>query len=240
MRLRDEAALLVLPVALFVFVSSQTGMNEHLRYVLPVFPFFQVWIGRLGPTLDAARRHAAPLRLRAVAGLVIAGLAWGTVSSLLCVPHSLAYFNETVGGRWNGWQHLVSSNVDWGQDLIALERFIAEHPEAAGLALAYEEGLNPANVGIDCTPMTPEHTAQLLATPDWDTPGDGWSYYAFGATAAAGYDSHIVPPALTARLAAAKPFARIGDTTMVFRVRKQAETPATAADSPPTAPSRSE
>jgi hypothetical protein len=208
-------------VALFAFVSSQTGMNEHLRYVLPVFPFFQVWIGRLGPTLAAARRHAAPLRLRAAAGLVIAGLAWGTVSSLLCVPHSLAYFNETVGGRWNGWRHLVSSNVDWGQDLIALERFIAEHPETAGLALAYQGGLDPTHVGIASRPMRPDDTLRLLAAETWNLgPETEWDYFAFGGTSAAGYDRSIVPPALESRLATEKPFTRIGDATVIHRIPK--------------------
>ena len=220
-RFRDEVALLVLPVALFAFVSSQTGMNEHLRYVLPIFPFFQVWIGRLGPTLDAACRHAAPLRLLAAAGLVIAGVAWGTVSSLLCVPHSLAYFNETVGGRWNGWRHLVSSNVDWGQDLIALERFIAEHPEAAGLALAYQGGLDPTHVGIASRPMRPDDASRLLAAETWNSgPGTDWDYFAFGGTAAAGYDRSVVTPQLTSRLAREEPFARIGDATVVHRLPK--------------------
>jgi hypothetical protein len=200
-----------------------------------------VWIGRLGPTLDAAFRKSpsAPVSTRAAALLTGVGLAWGIGSSLLSVPHSLAYFNETVGGRWNGWRYLVSSNVDWGQDLIALDRFIATHPDAKGLTLAYYGGLEPSKVGIDCKPMRPEDADRLLALPDWEAAENGWDYYAFGATPAAGYNPAIVPPALVARLAATEPYARIGDAMMVFRVAKPtASEPATAPEA--TGPSRSE
>jgi len=155
------------------------------------------------------------------------------------VPHSLAYFNETVGGRWNGWRHLVSSNVDWGQDLLALDHFIATHPDAKGLTLAYYGGLEPSKVGIDCVSMRPDDADRILALADWDAPGYGWTYFAFGATPAAGYNPAIVPPALVARLAATEPFARIGDAMMVFRVAKSAVSEE-ATGSEPTGPSHSE
>jgi hypothetical protein len=44
--LRDEFILLFPGLFIFAFVSSQTGFNEHMRYVLPAFPFFFVWIGQ--------------------------------------------------------------------------------------------------------------------------------------------------------------------------------------------------
>tara|TARA_R110002049_G_scaffold46487_2_gene135233 strand:- start:2977 stop:4680 length:1704 start_codon:yes stop_codon:yes gene_type:complete len=45
--IRDEVFLLTPAIAIFSFVSSQTGINEHFRYVLPVFPFIYIWIGRV-------------------------------------------------------------------------------------------------------------------------------------------------------------------------------------------------
>ena len=126
-----------------------------------------------------------------------------------------------MGGRWNGWRHLVSSNVDWGQDLIALERFIAEHPEAAGLALAYQGGFDPKHVGIASRSMRPDDASRLLAAETWNSgPATEWEYFAFGGTAAAGYGRSVVPPKLTSRLATEKPFARIGDATVVHRIPK--------------------
>src|SRR5262249_39758315 len=43
----DEWALLVPAIALVAFVSSQTGFNHHMRYVLPAFPFLFIAAGRL-------------------------------------------------------------------------------------------------------------------------------------------------------------------------------------------------
>jgi hypothetical protein len=43
---------------------------------------------------------------------------WFLASSLWIYPHSLSYFNETVGGPLNGSKHLLGSSVDWGQDLF--------------------------------------------------------------------------------------------------------------------------
>src|SRR5262249_37711373 len=64
-------------------------------------------------------------------------------------PHSLAYFNELVGGPEGGHAHLEGSNIDWGQDLLRLKRWLDEHPEAKPLKLAYFNHFDPRIIGID-------------------------------------------------------------------------------------------
>jgi hypothetical protein len=48
---------------------------------------------------------------------VATSFSWFVASSLWVYPHSLSYFNESIGGPLNGPKHLLGSNVDWGQDL---------------------------------------------------------------------------------------------------------------------------
>jgi hypothetical protein len=48
--------------------------------------------------------------------LVASSVCWMIASSLWIYPHSLSYFNESIGGPLNGHKHLLGSNVDWGQD----------------------------------------------------------------------------------------------------------------------------
>jgi hypothetical protein len=48
-------------------------------------------------------------------GVLLVG--WLVASSLWIYPHSLSYFNEAIGGPLNGAEHLLGSNLDWGQDL---------------------------------------------------------------------------------------------------------------------------
>src|SRR5205823_7999770 len=111
-------------------------------------------------------------------GLLLGGfLAWGAVSSLSVYPHSLAYFNEVAGGPENGHDHLVNSNIDWGQDLLYLKAWLDEHPEARPLGVAYCNVVGPQLGGIkefdlppkgpdgpctiDIDPRSEEHTSEL-------------------------------------------------------------------------------
>ena len=112
-----------------------------MRYVLPIFPFVFIWIGRIGPFLD--RKHWI------ITGIAGIALTWSVVSSLLVYPHSLSYFNEFVGGPIGGPKHLIHSNVDWGQDLLFLKKWIDQHPETRPMKLAYFGSFDPKHAGIE-------------------------------------------------------------------------------------------
>jgi Dolichyl-phosphate-mannose-protein mannosyltransferase len=43
----DDLAVLAPAIAVFLLVSSQTGFNRYLRYVLPAFPFLFVWASQV-------------------------------------------------------------------------------------------------------------------------------------------------------------------------------------------------
>ncbi len=42
-------------------------------------------------------------------------------------PHYIAYFNELAGGPEGGYRYVVDSNLDWGQDLKRLARFVEQN-----------------------------------------------------------------------------------------------------------------
>ena len=53
-----EELILVLPaLSIFVFVSSQTGFNHHMRYILPAFPAMFIWISKIGRLFDGQFRN---------------------------------------------------------------------------------------------------------------------------------------------------------------------------------------
>jgi 4-amino-4-deoxy-L-arabinose transferase-like glycosyltransferase len=150
---RDEFYLLFPGVTLLAFVSSQTGINEHMRYVLPIFPFFYIWVGQVTPSILAAgiamsRTTFAPRHFGGI--VVVACLIWSVGSSLFYFPHTLSYFNEVVGGPTNGWKHLANSNVDWGQDLILLQKWIDENNrDGMQIHLCYFGPTNPMDLGLN-------------------------------------------------------------------------------------------
>jgi hypothetical protein len=125
---RDELAIYLPGVAILILVSSQTGFNHHMRYALPAIPFFLVGAGKLAAFVRPWHWLAGSL----VAGLVL----WAGVSSLRVYPHSMSYFNEIAGGPENGHAHLIDSNIDWGQDVFFLKKWMDAHPEARPMRMA--------------------------------------------------------------------------------------------------------
>jgi len=116
--------MLLLPaVAVFLLASFQHRYTTHFRYVLPAFGFAFVFMGR------AYRQPSTKRQKLLVAALVV----WTVVSSLNVFPHSLSYFNELAGGPRCGHNHLVDSNIDWGQDLFRLKAWYDQHREARPL-----------------------------------------------------------------------------------------------------------
>jgi 4-amino-4-deoxy-L-arabinose transferase-like glycosyltransferase len=111
---RRDSLVLLAPGALIVAIASfETGINHHMRYVLPFFGFGLVLLGASFLFLINGRNL---LRIPTAALLL-----WSICSSAFIYPHSLAYFNELAGGPQNGHRHLLHSNIDWGQDLLMLK-----------------------------------------------------------------------------------------------------------------------
>ncbi len=144
---RDELVLLAPAVVVLTLVSSQTGFSHHLRYVLPIFPFVLIWTSKVA--------RAVELKHWKIASLAGAALVWLVGSSLYCYPHSLSYFNELVGGPKGGHYHLLDSNIDWGQDLLYLNRWLEKHPEARLNGFAFFNCYGPGDVGMDNYPDPP-------------------------------------------------------------------------------------
>jgi hypothetical protein len=109
--------------------------------LLPIFPFVSISTGKLAGYFDRRRWT--------LGALVAALLLWGVSSSLAVFPHHLSYFSELAGGPDNGYKYLADCNMDWGQDLLFLKRWLNEHPEAKPLRLAYFGSVDPRVVGIE-------------------------------------------------------------------------------------------
>lgn len=164
---KDEVVLLLPPLAVLAFVSSQTGFNHHLRYVMPAFPFAFIFAGGvIGPALRASRWMALPVAM---------ALAWAMSSSLAVYPHNLSYFNELAGGPENGHKFMLNSNISWGQDLFFVREWLDAHPEAKPLRLAFYGGVDPRLAGVEmalppCVPRPRTPSTPQRPTP----PGPGY------------------------------------------------------------------
>jgi hypothetical protein len=148
----DELLIWLPAGTILLLISSQTGINSHLRYLLPLFPFLFICISRVGLLLVESGiplDRKGPLTRLSGAAIVVVAVGVNVLSTVRIHPHYLSYFNELAGGPENGWRHLLESNIDWGQDLLFLKRWVKEHPEACRLRLAYYGGIDPHLVGLD-------------------------------------------------------------------------------------------
>ena len=128
---RRVEGLVFLPLLLFFALSMTQTINIGHRHLLPVYPFVLVIAGRIAALAFGPRARYAPLRVGV--GLLCLWQAGATARSF---PHYLAYFNELVGGPKNGWKYLVDSNLDWGQELPGLRKWMARRG-VARVKLAY-------------------------------------------------------------------------------------------------------
>ncbi len=145
-RLRSGIACCLLPAGVLLLAASWSGMQLGIRYVLPVLPLLFLFAARIVEDWTWPAH-----RFRTVALIVLLAIfdPWHVH------PEYLAYFNELAGGVEGGREHLLDSNLDWGQDLHELKRFLDEHP-VEPLSLAYFGTLPPESLGIHYQPPPPQ------------------------------------------------------------------------------------
>ncbi len=68
-----------------------------------------------------------PLPKKIMFGMGMLVLVWNGIEVLRIHPHYLEYFNSLIGGPKYGHYYAVDSNLDWGQDLLHLKRYLNEH-----------------------------------------------------------------------------------------------------------------
>lgn len=109
----------------FLGIYWLTSLTSHLqigvRHLLPVFPFTMILVSA---TIINWLKEPY-LKIKSL--FLIFLLGWQAISIIKIYPHFLAYFNELVGGPDNGYIYVTNSNLDWGQDLKRLKKWIEEN-----------------------------------------------------------------------------------------------------------------
>ena len=121
-------------------MSFLTDINLGLRYVLSILPYIFISTGKVVPW--ATSRSGSS---RYVFSAVIIGLLGLTITaSMWIAPHYLAYFNWASGGPDRIPPRMIDSNLDWGQDLVGLQKWWLETIPDQPIGLAYFGQINPS------------------------------------------------------------------------------------------------
>jgi hypothetical protein len=186
---------------LFYFVVSMTGgINIGMRHILPVYPFLYV----------AAAAILASLQWRRAARYAMIGLGLLQVAECASIsPDYLAFFNPLAGGPGNGPRYLVDSNIDWGQDIKKLVKWLDAHGTRR-CRVAYFGNAQMRYYGID----------ELGFPPPLDQKGwDEVDQYAVASVTP--LNGVYVPLSTLAPLRLKEPIAKIGWSMYVYDLRKR-------------------
>jgi hypothetical protein len=136
---------------LYAAFAITAQLNIGHRHLLPIYPALFV--------ASAAVVRLFAMKQRAIfAGAIVILLAWQVGESFAVRPNYLAYFNQIAGGPGGGYEHLVDSSLDWGQDLPALKEWIDNHNSAVDqkpVYLAYFGTADPRAYEINAESIVP-------------------------------------------------------------------------------------
>ena len=122
-----------------LIVVMPSALNLGVRHVLPVYPLLAIWA-------SSCFRDDVTSRFRSLTVIALLLVGWHGVESWLAHPDYLPYFNQSVRGREH--EILGDSNLDWGQDLFRLARYV-ETNEIKDLSLNYFGTTSPEAVGLN-------------------------------------------------------------------------------------------
>ncbi len=181
----DEMLVVAPGLAVVIFVSCQTGFSAHSRYIIPALPFFFVWTSKVGRVFGMCPftrwRHVfASTVVAAMTWSVGSSLTifphslsyFNELTSVLSTPGDMSYpkplresdhkHNEfsairrgICAGPRNGPRHLLDSNIDWGQDLFFLKKWLDKHSDVKLDGLAFDNSYPATLAGIPETPRPP-------------------------------------------------------------------------------------
>ncbi|MCG3148156.1 MAG: hypothetical protein PCFJNLEI_01598 [Verrucomicrobiae bacterium] len=203
-KLLNTPVYILLPSLIIVGISMTQKLNIGLRHILPVYPLM---------LMVAAIAAAWLIRRnwRVAIGCLAAAIALLAVEVRRAYPSPLAFFNVFVGGPQNGDKYLVDSNLDWGQELKGLKRWMDSN-EVKHIHLCYFGSADPAYYGIQYTPLPGNGFMDAGKLPT--EPG----YVAISATNLRGVYFTEQLRQFYAPLLKQKPVRRIGYSILIYRV----------------------
>jgi len=128
---------MVLWLLIYWSTSIKSNLNIGVRHLLPAFPFSIILTAKgIVFWLENTKYKKLAFSLLTIL------LLWQAISVLKVYPHFLAYANEIVGGPNEVYRYTVDSNLDWGQDLKRLKKWVEEN-KIEKIYLDYFGGGNP-------------------------------------------------------------------------------------------------
>ncbi|MBW1862657.1 MAG: glycosyltransferase family 39 protein [Deltaproteobacteria bacterium] len=129
-------------IGFFTYFSFFTHIPIGIRWLLPIFPLLFLAAGYLFKTRLMRGKWASLFTTLMIIGYL--------TPAIFVFPNYLSYFNLAAGGSSKGHRWLIDSNLDWGQDLPGLKKYM-EQKGIKKINLGYFGRVDPKIYGIDYT-----------------------------------------------------------------------------------------
>ncbi len=215
-RWRDQPKLFLLyALGVFFGVSFLSKQHVGIRHVILLYPILFVFISSLIRSL-VCRVHSLKIA-KIIVLIVLCG--WYVFESMTHWPDYLSYFNNVIGKRENAYRHLVDSNLDWGQGLFQLKKFM-DRENISRIKLVYFGTARPEAYGINYE-LLPSTFAQHLVRVGQACPGDFGSIPARGILAVSATDLtgvYIGGPGTYSWLRNYTPWEHLSGSIFIYRI----------------------
>lgn len=114
----DEFAM-IMWLLLYWTYSIRSTLNIGVRHLLPTYPFAILLVS--GQISRIMKKSKLALWLAVIL------LVWYVGENIRVFPYYITYFNQIVGGPSGGYDYVVDSNLDWGQDAKRLALWVKQN-----------------------------------------------------------------------------------------------------------------
>ncbi len=135
-----EEFIFILSIFIYLVVTSLSKMQIGHRHILPIYPLMLYLICISFNNFDKIKI------------LYYILTCWLVFLSFSVHPWYLSYFNEFIGGSRNAWKYFTDSNIDWGQGLKELGKWVREN-NVNGIYLSYFGTADPHYYHIKYRPI---------------------------------------------------------------------------------------
>jgi len=116
----------MLPGVFYLALTMTSHLNIGVRHLLPMFSFAAIaGAGFVSAVIECGLKRSRGLGVAVAAVALVPCL----VIAVSAFPNYLTYFSPLAGGAARGWQMLSDSNVETGQEVKPLARYLKDHGE---------------------------------------------------------------------------------------------------------------
>ncbi len=157
--------LIIYPL-IYLTVSLTGALNLGYRHLLPILPFIYMLLGiSVSSTVKGKWLHY----------FYFYAVIWQIGTAVISWPDYIPYFNLFAGGTSKGYQYLADSNVDWGQGLKAVNKYLVDNEIEQPYISAFTPFVDPTySYGLQATLLPPQRGESVpLVLPQRYNPEPG-------------------------------------------------------------------